>query len=153
MVSALKRRRHYHLDGRAMSRFRTAGLSEMARPSKCLDSRDRVYGLLGLVDPQELAEFPIPIGYLQSSSTLLLQLWKRRLGQLNLEFMSILEFDFDLVIYATALRTILGLPYDCGMSDGVPVFDYWMRSSLTREQKRETALSNSASQIRGHVYK
>ena len=108
---------------------------------------------LGWLFRKELAEFPIPIGYLQPSSTLLLQLWKRRLGQLNLEFMSMLEFDFDLVIYATTLRTILGLPYDCGMSDGVPVFDYWMRSSLTREQKRETALSNSASQIRGHVYK
>ncbi|KAJ4990137.1 HET domain-containing protein [Stagonosporopsis vannaccii] len=47
--------------------------------SLCVDVRDRVYGLLGLIDEQELKDFPIVVDYSQQPYELFVQLWERYL--------------------------------------------------------------------------
>ncbi|KAF2833801.1 hypothetical protein CC86DRAFT_365605 [Ophiobolus disseminans] len=57
-------------------------LFEQFKQAKCLDARDRVYGLLGLIRPQELAIYPIDPDYSKTPSQLLWELYLRREKQL-----------------------------------------------------------------------
>lgn len=107
-------------------------LFESFGDSKCADIRDRVYGLLGLVSPQELEQYPIPIDYSQSPFELFEQLWERHLRQIG---------DFRHSSYgprespeeiAKRLRTMLNIPKD-----------EWKRSKAyadihKRQEKTET---------------
>jgi hypothetical protein len=44
---------------------------------KCADVRDHIYGLLGLINPKELEDFPIVPDYSKSGSLLYVELWER----------------------------------------------------------------------------
>jgi hypothetical protein len=63
--------------------FSYVNLFSKVRASLCADVRDRVYGMLGLMDLRELEEFPIPVDYSISPSTLFVRLWERNLRQLH----------------------------------------------------------------------
>ena len=49
---------------------------------KCADVRDHVFRLVGLVDKEELARYPITIDYSQSIETLFYSMYERRWQQL-----------------------------------------------------------------------
>jgi hypothetical protein len=51
--------------------------------ARCSDVRDRVYGLLGLINPQELEEFPITPEYSKSTSALFVELVARDVAQVD----------------------------------------------------------------------
>jgi hypothetical protein len=51
--------------------------------ARCSDVRDRVYGLLGLINPQELEEFPITPDYSKSTSALFVELVERDVAQVD----------------------------------------------------------------------
>lgn len=48
------------------------------RSALCTDTRDRIYGLLGLIESQELETYPTRPDYSKPSSALFINLWKCR---------------------------------------------------------------------------
>lgn len=86
---------------------------------KCVDVRDHVFRLVGLVDKDELRAYPIIVNYSQAVTTLFFKMCERRKQQL-------LDEEIARVIrrqlgrFADDLRDALQLPRDFGLEDGVP---------------------------------
>lgn len=66
-----------------MQQISSATIFDSLSLHECADARDRIYGMLGLIDPQELEGFPIDPDYSKPLSTLYLDVWNRRLAQHN----------------------------------------------------------------------
>jgi hypothetical protein len=78
------------------------------RSAECSDDRDRVYGLLDLISPKEMEQFPIMPDYTESKSELFAELWKRHIDQLNSRRPSSATFPYSL--RPEYLRYLLQLP-------------------------------------------
>lgn len=108
-------------DMKGYARYESSTLIPFFRSLKCADVRDRVFGLIGLIE-EELRAYPITIDYAQSTSTLFFELVQRRQQQLDADRK---EVDGDVRFYtleyfADSLRDAFELPLDFGLEDGVP---------------------------------
>jgi hypothetical protein len=74
MYAVIECRRDHQLQGVWHDTYMLFGKFQSV---KCSDTRDRVYGLLGLIDPDELGAFPIRPDYSKSTSMLFMELWER----------------------------------------------------------------------------
>ena len=88
--------------------FSSANLIAKFKHSNCSDVRDRVYALLGLIEPKELELFPIDVDYSRSAGTLFFELcnrWKQQMGKFGAYVSSKPIYHF-----ADDLREALELP-------------------------------------------
>lgn len=108
------------------------------RQCKCADARDHVFGVVGLVDKEELARYPIAIDYSQSIAMLFTEMYERRRRQLidaQVEVSPNFTFEDRLGYAADRLRSALQLPTGFGLGDGIPSH----RASMeNRTRRRKT---------------
>jgi len=65
----------------ARNNYSSKRLFQKFGQQKCRDVRDRVYGLLGLINAQELTDYPIHPDYSKSTSDLFVDIWDRQYAQ------------------------------------------------------------------------
>ncbi|KAF1833490.1 HET-domain-containing protein [Decorospora gaudefroyi] len=75
-----------HYQRRSIADFCSDTLFNKFEKAKCTDPRDRVYGLLAVIHPQELEEFPIVPDYSKSRIALFVELWGRWCKQRDLSY-------------------------------------------------------------------
>jgi hypothetical protein len=106
--------------------YASHNLIRIFKNSKCADVRDRVFGLVGLFDEEELRVYPITVDYSQSVTTLFFMMFERRKQQrLDLK-----DADYDsryLRVFADDLREALQLPPNFGLEDGIPSWKFYGR--------------------------
>jgi hypothetical protein len=89
------------------STLSSRNLFTIFRYAKCSDVRDRVYGLLGLINSQESKEFPIQPDYSKSPSELFAEVWTRHEQQIGQPVESRTWWEFKW--YAESLQRQLAL--------------------------------------------
>lgn len=100
-------RKAYRGDQVRGSTLSSRNLFTIFRYTKCSDVRDRVYGLLGLVDSQVYEEFPIQPDYSKSPTELFAETWARHEQQIDQPVVSDTWWGFKW--YAESLQRQLAL--------------------------------------------
>ena len=100
--------------------FSSENLIARFKSSECTDVRDRVYGLLGLINEEEVQNFPITVNYSEPADRLFFRLYERRQQQLSQTYQYVRDTRGFMERFADNLREALDLPADFGSLDGIP---------------------------------
>lgn len=125
---------HYTYPSHRPFYWRSTALVQRLKRSKCADVRDRLFGLLGLIDPEELRDHPIYVDYAHMGvNELFIVLWEEALYFAGLDAETEANFDPQLSFHRDDLTAMLGLPHNHPGSLTVALFlRFWERSSRRR---------------------
>lgn len=132
-------RHEHHLTKPQLGRlyWRSSVLVQRFKRSKCADVRDRLFGLLGLIDPEELRDHPIHVDYAHMGvNELFIVLWERTLYFAGLDAETEAKFDPQLSSHRDDLIALLELPADYSVPGSLTVnlfLRFWEKSSRLRK--------------------
>jgi hypothetical protein len=141
MAVIMCRNEHHHTyPSHGRFYWRSTVLVQRFKGSKCADVRDRLFGLPGLIDPQELRDHPIHVDYTHMGvNELFMILWERALYFAGLDAETEADFDPYLSSHREDLAAMLDLPRDHAGSLTVTLFlRFWKRSSQLRRVLADT---------------